>query len=116
MNSLTTLSPIQLRKAADIQERILKLQDELQEILGAPAETPALPLAEPKKRKKMSAAGRARIAAAARARWAALRGEKTTKQEPAQVKRHMSAASRAAIAAAAKARWAKVKASGKRSL
>ena len=52
-------------------------------------------------RRKMSAAGRARIAAAQKARWAKVKGTK---------KRTMSAAARKKIAAAQKARWAKVKA------
>ena len=61
----------------------------------------------------MSAAGRARIAAAQRARWAKMRGEKlatTTGRKP------MSAAWRAKIAAAARKRWRKAKAAGKNSL
>jgi hypothetical protein len=53
----------------------------------------------------MSASGRARIAAAQRARWAKAKGQKvvsiTTR------KRTMSAASRRKIVAAQKARWAK---------
>ena len=60
----------------------------------------------------MSAAGRARIAAAARARWAKLKG---TKSMPKQ-KRKMSAAGRARIAAAARERWKRAKAQGKTSL
>jgi len=50
----------------------------------------------------MSAAGRARIAAAQRARWAKVKGMPK--------KRTMSASARRKIAAAQRARWAKVKA------
>ena len=64
----------------------------------------------------MSAAGRARIAAAAKARWAAYRGKKGTPAPAKKATRKMSAAGRAAIAAAAKARWARAKASGKNHL
>src|SRR5258707_12497294 len=71
MNSITTLSPKQLRRAADIQERIESLQKELSHILAVTPQPAAV--AAPKKR-RMSAAGRARIAAAARARWARVKG------------------------------------------
>jgi hypothetical protein len=77
MNSLTSITPKALRRAADIQERISRLQTELTQILGG--EVPALAVAKvpaaPKKR-KMSAAGRAAIAAAAKARWAKFREAK----------------------------------------
>jgi hypothetical protein len=73
------------------------------------------------KRPKLSAAGRARIAAAQRARWAKLRGQhgKTAQKQnvvsmPAK-RKTMSSAARKKIAAAQKARWAKVKAAQKKS-
>jgi len=55
--------------------------------------------------RKISAAGRARIAAAQRARWAKMKGKSGMPK-----KRTMSAAARKRIAAAQRARWAKVKA------
>jgi len=60
-------------------------------------------------------AGRARIAAAQRARWAKFRAKagKTAKVVPIRAKRTLSAAARKKIAAAQKARWAKVKAGKK---
>jgi hypothetical protein len=61
-------------------------------------------------RRKISAVGRARIAAAQRARWAKARppaGKAMPK------KRAMSASARRRIAAAQRARWAKVRASKK---
>jgi hypothetical protein len=58
-------------------------------------------------RRKMSAKGRARIAAAQRARWAKVKRNKATAAKP--VKRTMSASARRKIAAAQRARWAKVK-------
>ena len=63
-------------------------------------------------RRKISAAGRARIAAAQRARWAKLRGTGKQKQNVVTMpkKRTMAAAARRKIAAAQRARWAKVKA------
>ena len=51
MNSLTDLSPKQLRQAADIQEQIQGLQQQLTEILGTPAEAEAGPAVAPAKRK-----------------------------------------------------------------
>jgi hypothetical protein len=61
-----------------------------------------------KLRREMSAKGRASIAAAQRARWAKVRGQK--KVVPiAKAKRTMSASARRKIAAAQRARWAKVK-------
>ena len=61
-----------------------------------------------KPRGKISAQGRARIAAAQRARWAKVHGEKVVSiTKPG--KRTMSAASRRKIAAAQRARWARIK-------
>jgi hypothetical protein len=60
--------------------------------------------------RKLSAAGRARIAAAQRARWAKLKGKSGIKVAAAPKKRTMSVAAPRKIAAAQRARWAKVKA------
>ena len=60
-----------------------------------------------KPRRKMSAKGRARIAAAQRARWARVKGQKVVPIQSA--KRTMSASARRKIAAAQRKRWAKVK-------
>jgi hypothetical protein len=68
-----------------------------------------------RKRGKISAGGRARIAAAQRARWAKVKtntGKSNLVAMP--KKRTMSAAGRKRIAAAQRARWAKLKA-GKKS-
>ena len=65
-------------------------------------------------RGRMSAAGKARIAAAQRARWAKVRaksGKASVVTMP--KKRTMSASARKRIAAAQRARWAKVKAAKK---
>ena len=68
-------------------------------------------------RRTISAAGRARIAAAQRARWAKVRGNGGQKRNVVSMpgKRTMSAAARKKIAAAQKLRWAKVKAAQKKS-
>ena len=76
------------------------------------------------KRKKMSKAARAKIAAAQKARWAKVKASRDLKKASREnkkrrlkkAKRKMSAAAKAKISAAAKARWAKAKAAGKKSL
>jgi len=108
---LSSLTSKQLRRAADLTEQIGALNKELASILGAPASMPA----KPSQKRKMSAAGRAKIAAAQKARWAKVKGAKPAAKVPAK-KRKMSAAAKAKLSAAAKARWAKVKVAGKRSL
>ena len=64
-------------------------------------------------RSSLSAAARARIAAAQRARWAKVRGKSGKKQNVVSMpkKKTMSAAARKKIAAAQRARWARVRAS-----
>jgi hypothetical protein len=67
--------------------------------------------------RKLSAAARARIAAAQRARWAKYRqgaaASSKSKAVPTRGKRTLSASVRRKIAAAQRARWAKVKAGRK---
>jgi hypothetical protein len=109
--TLSSLSSEHLRRAADMKEKIEALNKELASILGVPASVSAK---APKKR-GMSAAGRAAVAAAQKARWAKIKGAKPAVKAPAR-KRTMSAAGRARISAAAKARWAKAKAAGKKTL
>jgi hypothetical protein len=104
--SLSNLTPAQLRHAADLKEKIEALQHELNHLNGAPAV--AAPASAPVKRarKKISAAGIARIRAAQKARWARVKaGAKAAK--PGKRRHKMSAAGRAKIAAAARARWAR---------
>jgi hypothetical protein len=103
--SLSSLTTAQLRHAADLKEKIEALNQELASILGGSVSAPAK---TPKKKGGMSAAGRAAVAAAQRARWAKVKAAKPVAKAPAK-KSKMSAAARAKIAAAQKARWAKVK-------
>lgn len=110
--SLSSLTTTQLRQAADLKERIAALTKQLDAILGA--STPASAKG-PKKKTGMSEAGRAKIAAAQKARWAKVKAAKPAAKAPAK-RKTMSAAAKAKISAAAKARWAKVKASGKTTL
>ena len=114
MSSINNLSVQQLREAANLKEKIATLEKQLGHLLGSAGKSVAVPA--PKKKGGMSAAGRARIAAAQKARWAKLKAAvpaaKTAK--PAKKKKFvMSAAAKAKISAAAKARWAKIKAEKK---
>jgi hypothetical protein len=111
MSNLISLTAAQLRHAAGLKEKIELLNSELASILGTAASGSAK---RPKKR-GMSAAGRAAVAAAQKARWAKIKAGKPTVKATAK-RRKMSAAAKAKISAAAKARWAKVKAAGKKSL
>ena len=114
MNSLIGLTPKALRKAADLQERIAALQEELEQLLG---EVSAPTAEAPKKRKKFSAATKAKMAASQRARWAGNK-EPAPEVEPApkKARKELSAAVRKARSEAMKARWAKVKRAGKSEL
>ncbi len=118
MNPLANLSPKQLRQAADIQERIQSLQEQLEELLGVPGQAPSTPAAArvgaPNTRKR-SAATIARMRKAQKERWARIKGG--AQAEPAgpdqKPKRRFTAAGRAALAKAAKERWRKAKAEGR---
>jgi hypothetical protein len=70
---ITNLTPKQLRQAASLKERIAALQKKLARLVGGQIPAPAK---AGRKKRRMSAAGRARIAAAARARWAKVRAAK----------------------------------------
>jgi hypothetical protein len=134
MNAIINLSPNALRRAANIQERIQTLQEELSELLGSEVTSPAAVTEKPKRR-KVSAAGIARMRAAQKARWAKIKGVAPKRKLSAQgianiragvakrmaargkaPKRKMSAAGKARLSALAKARWAKAKAAGKTKL
>lgn len=120
---MLNLTSTQLRKAADLQDKIEKLQTQLAALVGSKTLTAPVKVtktAKPAKKKGMSAAGRARIVAAQKARWAKIKGAKTAPKaavkaaaKPAKKKFVMSAAAKAKISAAAKARWAKIKAAKK---
>ena len=106
LNSLTTS---QLNRIVAIKEQIESLQSEMESIGNGGGKATG-------KKRGMSAAGRARIGAAAKARWAKLKSKKVKANAPKKRDGRSSAAARAKLSAAAKARWAKVKASGKSSL
>jgi hypothetical protein len=110
MNSIITLSPQQLRRAANVKEKIDSLQRELANILGDGS--PTIGNNSSRSGRKLSSAARARISAAAKKRWANIRRSKLA----AAPKRSMSAATKARLAAVARARWKRAKAEGKTAL
>ena len=72
--SIANLTPSQLRLAADLIEKIAALEKQLAQIQGAKA---APVVAKPAKKKGgISAAGKARISAAAKLRWAKIKAAK----------------------------------------
>jgi hypothetical protein len=115
MMNLTELTTSQLRRIVAIKEEIEALQSQIQS-LASDTEIPAPRAGNGRRKRRMSAAGRARIAAAAKARWANYRGEPATALEPAWKRRKVSAEVRARMAASARARWRKAKAAGKNTL
>jgi hypothetical protein len=70
--NLSDLSAAQLRRAANLKDQIARLQGALEKLTGGKA----APAAKPAKKRKMSAAGRARIRAAQKARWAKVKAAK----------------------------------------
>jgi hypothetical protein len=118
MSSITNLSVQQLRKAATLKERIQSLEKELNQVLGSAVISEAGPA--PKKKKfKMSASAKAKISAAAKLRWAKIKGTapaaKTAAAKPAAKKGRgkMSASAKAKLSAKMKALWAARKAAKK---
>ena len=103
-----------LEEAISIRRQIDNLEKRLSLILrgGAPATTTTRP--RPAGARYFSPATRAKLAAAARARWAKLRGGATT-ATPARKKGQLTAAGRRKLSLLMKARWAaRRKASGKK--
>ena len=115
MNELIHVTPKQLLRAATLKERIDRLQDKMTDLLGAAVDdnNGSAPV---NRKRRMSRAGRAAIAAAAKARWAKYRGTTAPAKPGRKPKRKFSAAARAKMAAAAKLRWKAAKAAGKTTL
>jgi hypothetical protein len=87
---MINITPTQLRKAADIQEKIQSLQNELAEILGGEAPIPAQ-MPEAPKRRKFSAAAKAKMRAAQKARWAKIKATAPEAKPAPEPKRKLSA-------------------------
>ncbi len=113
--SMIDITSTQLRQAADLKDQIANLNQQLAALFVGSATASAVQSAKPATRKKrgMSAAGKARIVAAQKLRWAkvhAARAKPSVVAKPAKKKFTMSAAGKARIVAAQKLRWAKVNA------
>ena len=102
---MINLTPAQLRKAADIQEKIQSLQEELGQILGGEVSTPAQTTEAPRTY-KFSAAARAKMRAAQQARWAKIKGTAPEAKPAQEPKRKMSAQGLANIRAGVAKRMA----------
>jgi hypothetical protein len=120
--NITNLTPQQFRNAADLQEKIDALQNEMNELLGAEVSAPSeAAIGAPpgpkngRRKRKFSAVARAKMAASQRARWAARRGEAPAEPEqPLETPRAgRSAAHRKALSEAMKARWARLRRAGR---
>ena len=106
MMNIAELTTSQLNRIIAIKEQIEELQGQLDSIANG-SDVP-IPMIAPKRRRRMSRAGRARISAAVKARWANY-NRKANSKPAKKGKRRLSAAGRAAIIAGTKARWAKIK-------
>jgi len=92
-----------------LKEKIQSLERELGRLLGSTADSTAT--AVPRRKKfRMSAAAKAKISAAAKARWARIKGKAPA---PKKSKGKMSAATKAKLSAKLKAIWAKRRAAKK---
>jgi hypothetical protein len=111
--NLSTLTVEQLKQALVIKEKIEALEKELGNILGASVTGPTLS----KGRRKVSAAARAKMAAAQRARRARESGQATgSGKNGVRGRRKMSAAAKARLSAIARQRWKKARAAGRAKL
>ena len=93
------------------KRRIDSQIDELRQLLNGGGAEAGTESGTPVRKRKISAAGRRRMAAAQKARWAKIRGEaepasSLAAPKPAKQKRKLSAAGRKAISEATKRRWA----------
>src|SRR5262249_7008804 len=99
-------------RAADIQERIQELQQELTQLLGA--SLPEHPVATKSGNKRKSAAWRKALSQAMKARWAARKsGNVQTLSVKRKTKKPASEARLKALPKARAARWAKYRAARK---
>jgi hypothetical protein len=114
--ALDNLTVAQLQRAAQIKQQMEVLEAELTSILGG---APAISRRRGRppgggKKGGISAAGRAKIAAAQRLRWAKFKASQKTAERaktgrPQRKRRRLSPEGRARIAAAQKARWARAR-------
>ena len=114
MATFHELTTSQIKQALQIREQIETLQQKLETLLGgtAPATTPKQKVSRPSRKRTISEAGRAKIAAAQRARWANKQDNGSAAKTPTKAapsKSAVTAERRAKLSAAMKARWAERK-------
>ena len=98
--NIKDLSTDQIRSIIVIKKKIEKLQAKIDSIAGdggGPS-----PFIAKRKKRRMSRAARAKIAAAARARWARVKGKGMKKLKPAKRRKRFSAAARAKLGSSGK--------------
>jgi hypothetical protein len=98
----------QLRAALALKEKVEALEKELASVLGAAPPSPAL-APEPARKGQISGAGKARIAAAHKVRWAKVK-QAAAPKPGAKPKRKLSPEGRRRIIEGTKARWARIRA------
>jgi hypothetical protein len=76
MSTLLSLTSAELKRAAAIKDEIAGLEKEFAAIVGKPGAARKSAVKPAKRKGGMSAAGRARVAAAQRARWAKVKAAK----------------------------------------
>ena len=107
--NLQNISIEQLKQAIAIKENLATLEQKLAKLTAGKA-IPTLQAPAKNARKGISKAGRARIAAAQKARWAKVKSSAAAPAaKPAGKKRKLSPEGRARIVAALKKRWASKK-------
>jgi hypothetical protein len=122
MNSLSTLTSAQFKRAAEIIDQLETLNTELAELLGETEPGPvqlSAPVSEPvkgKRKYRLSMARKSKWEAGLKAGWTGVKAGKTDAKsfqkfvaKPVKRRRKMSAEGRARIALAAKTRWARVR-------
>ena len=110
---LSALSVDQLKRAVQLKEQITRLESELALLTTSQPRSAAAKLVS-RPRPTISEAGRARIVAAQRRRWARERALKAAPQTggmpPAAAKRVLTPQARAKMSSASRERWARVRA------
>lgn len=79
MSDILSMTSAQLKRAAKIKDAIAALNEELVKLAGVRVGRPAKADSKPRKKSKLTAAGRAKIAAGQRKRWDKIRAEKKKK-------------------------------------
>ena len=112
MNIIKGITPQQLRRAADLRERILELESDLAELPDGPGGRTAPGLKS--KRKRRSKPQRlTNIPQDVRKGWVSSDGRSGVWEFPDRPKQRKSAEARTRLAAGIKARWAAVKKAGR---